>query len=264
MVMIAVAGGTGLAGRAVVEHAVAAGHQVRSLSRHRPAGGKRVAGVDYRQADFHSGEGVSAGLEGVDCLIETLDARSGAALRSLPVMSVSVLAAAEAAGVARCVLLTIVRAGECPAGYYQAQAARALSYESAAMPTTVVFCTQFHNLLAGIFAGGAKVGLVPAFKGVSIQPIATADVARVLVEEALVGGTERKSVHIGGPAVTTMKDLAQVWKTATGSKAMVTVMPLPGAFGAFLRAGKNLVPEHTVGTVGFGDWLAARSGVGTA
>lgn len=104
--MIAVAGGTGLAGRAVVEEAVAAGHRVRSLSRHLPAADKRVAGADYLQADFRTGDGVAAALEGVDAVVETMDARSGAALRSLPVMSVAVLAAAAKAGVGRSILLS--------------------------------------------------------------------------------------------------------------------------------------------------------------
>ena len=261
--MIAVAGGTGLAGRAVVEKAVAAGHRVRSLSRHLPAPERRVAGAEYVQADFRSGAGVPAALEGVDAVVETMDARSGAALRSLPVMSVAVLAAAARTGVGRCVLLTIVRAGECPMGYYQAQAARALSYEKSSMATSVVYATQFHNLVAGVFVTGAKVGVIPAFKGVSFQSISTADVAKVLVEEAQSGGDlggESRSVIVGGPEAKTMKELALAWKAATGSGAIVAGMPLPGSFGAFLRAGKNLVPDHAVGQELFGSWLSSRGG----
>ena len=261
--MIAVAGGTGLAGRAVVEEAVACGHRVRSLSRHLPAAEKRVSGAEYLRVDFRTGAGVAAALEGVDALIETMDARSGAALRSLPVMSVAVLAAAAQAGVRRCVLLTIVRAGECPMGYYQAQAARALSYEKSSMATSVVYATQFHNLLAGVFGAGARVGVIPAFNGVSFQPVSTADVASALVEEAQPGGDgggASRSVIVGGPEAKTMKELALEWKATTGSGAVVAAMPLPGSFGAFLRAGKNLVPEHAVGQETFGAWLKARAG----
>ena len=64
--MIAVAGGTGLAGRAVVEEAVACGHRVRSLSRHLPALEKRVAGAEYLQTDFRTGAGVADALAGSD------------------------------------------------------------------------------------------------------------------------------------------------------------------------------------------------------
>ncbi|MHA7268369.1 SDR family oxidoreductase [Arthrobacter sp. HLT1-20] len=258
MVLIAVAGGTGLAGRAVVEEVVARGQQVRSLSRRPPSAEARVAGAEYVHGDFRTGQGVAAGLVGADALIETLDARQGAGLRALPVTSVAALKAAADAGVRRCVLLTIVRAGECSMGYYQAQAARALSYEHSGLPTSVVYATQFHNLVAGIFSAGAKVGVIPAFHGVSFQPIATADVARVLVGEALVEGPGHRAVPAGGPAVLTMRELAQEWRFVTGSKARVTTMPLPGSFGTFLRLGKNLVPEHAVGQISFGQWLRAN------
>lgn len=261
--MIAVAGGTGLAGRAVVKEAVAAGHRVRSLSRLLPAAEKCVPGAEYLQADFRTGEGVAAALEGVEAVVETMDARSGAALRSLPVMSVAVLAAALQADVRRCVLLTIVRAGECPMGYYQAQAARALSYERSSMATSVVYATQFHNLVAGIFAAGSRVGVIPAFKGVSFQPISTADVAGVLIQEAQPGGDDAggsRTIVVGGPEAKTMKELALEWKTATGSGAIVAGMPLPGSFGAFLRAGRNLVPDHADGQESFGSWISSRGG----
>ncbi|MHA7306805.1 SDR family oxidoreductase [Arthrobacter sp. TMN-49] len=259
MVVIAVAGGTGLAGRAVVQVAIADGHKVRSLSRRPPAAEARVVGAEYVHADFRTGEGVALGLVGVDTLIETMDARSAAGLRALPVTSVAVLAAAARAGVGRCVLLTIVRAGECSMSYYEAQAARALSYERSGMATSVVYATQFHDLVAGIFSAGAKVGFIPAFRGVSFQPISTADVARLLVDEALLGGTEQRSVLAGGPAVLTMKALAQEWKTVTHSKARVTSVPLPGSLGTFLRLGRNLVPDHAVGRVSFGQWLKSKS-----
>ncbi|MGO4384301.1 SDR family oxidoreductase [Specibacter sp. RAF43] len=264
MVVIAVAGGTGIAGRAVVADAVQRGYSVRSISRKVPPAEdpRRVDGADYREADFRTGHGVAAALAGVDAVIETLDARTGAALKSLPSTSVALLAAAGRADVARCVLLTIVNAAECSMGYYQVQAARARSYESSAMPTTVVYATQFHNLVAGVFSAGARVGLIPAFTGVSFQPIAAVDVARVLVSEAAAGlapdAPRHVAVRAGGPSVWSMKALAEQWKSATGRHGVVTPMPLPGSFGTFLRAGKNLVPDDVAGSIEFSDWLASR------
>ena len=258
MVVIAVAGGTGLAGRAVIEHGVAMGYEMRSLSRHVPEVPNRVPGAQYVRADFRSGEGVAEGLAGVDALVETLDARSGVSLRAMPAMTADVLVASARAGVGRCVLLTIAGANECSLGYYQVQAARARNYERAELPTSVVYATQFHNLVAGFFSAGAKAGIIPSFSGVSFQPIATSDAARVLLAEAVEGEALRRHVIAGGPAVATMKALAQEWKDVAGSKAILTTLPLPGAFGAFLRLGKNLVPEHAVGHVGFGEWLQSR------
>lgn len=257
MALIAVAGGTGLAGQAVVKVAVAGGHRVRSLSRRPPSADARVAGVEYAHANFSTGENVDVGLAGVDALVETLDARSGAGLRALPVTTVAVLRAAVRMGVGRCVLLTIVRAGECSFGYYQAQAARALSYERSGLATSVVYATQFHELLAGIFSTGAKIGIIPVLRDVSFQPISTADVARVLLDEALHEGRDPRTVLAGGPAVLSMQELAQQWKAVTGSKSRMTAMPALGSIGAFLRGGKNLVPEHALGQLSFAEWLRA-------
>ncbi|PYI67186.1 NmrA family transcriptional regulator [Arthrobacter livingstonensis] len=264
MVLIAVAGGTGTAGCAVVADAVGRGFSVRALSRHVPAAAdpKRVAGADYLAADFRTGGGVAQALAGVDALVETLDARTGPLLKALSATTVAVLAAAQRAGVSRCVLLTIVNAAECSMGYYQVQASRARSYESSGVPATVVYATQFHNLVAGLFSTGAKVGIIPAFSGVSFQPIATADVARLLVDEAVAGldpnVARHRSVLAGGPSVWPMKAMAEQWKSAMGRHGVVTSMPLPGAFGTYLRAGRNLVPEAAVGRVEFSEWLQSR------
>ncbi|WP_104086722.1 SDR family oxidoreductase [Arthrobacter sp. GMC3] len=263
MVVVAIAGGTGIAGRAVVAEAVRRGFVVRSVSRHVPLEAERIAGVQYLAGDFRSGVGMAVALGGADVLIETLDAKTGSALKALPRTSVAVLAEASRAGIERCVLLTIVNAAECSMGYYQVQAARARSYEAAGMPTSVVYATQFHNLLAGLFSAGSKVGLIPAFTGVSFQPIATADVARILVDEAAWASTDsasfHRSVRAGGPSVWSMKALAEQWKSATSARGLVTPVPLPGAFGTFLRAGKNLAPGAELGAIEFSDWLEAGS-----
>lgn len=97
----------------------------------------------------------------------------------------------------------------------------------------MVAATQFHNLVAGIFVGGAKIAVIPAFMGVSVQSISTADVTAVLVSEALRGGQENEYVLASGPAVQSMHELALLWKLATGSKALLSAMSLPGSFGAF-------------------------------
>jgi uncharacterized protein YbjT (DUF2867 family) len=264
MVLIAVSGGTGTAGRAVVADAVGRGLRVRSVSRHvaQLTDPRRVAGAEYVEADFRTGDGVAGALAGVDVVVETLDARTGPALKALPATTVAVLAAARRAKVARCVLLTIVNAAECSMGYYQVQASRARSYESSGMPTTVVYATQFHNLVAGLFSTAAKVGIIPAFSGVSFQPIATADVAAVLVDEAVAGlepgAVPHRSVQAGGPSVWPMRALAEQWKATTGRHGVVTTMPLPGAFGTFLRAGRNLAPDAAVGRIEFNDWLTEQ------
>ncbi|MBG0741326.1 NAD(P)H-binding protein [Paeniglutamicibacter antarcticus] len=265
MATIAVAGGTGRAGRMVVAEALRRGLEVRSISRHRPSpdSPKSISDAEYVTADISSGQGLCEALAGADLLIETLDAKSGAALKVLPATSGRLLRTAAAAGIHRAVLLSIANAGQADYGYYKVQAARARQYQRAALPTAVVAATQFHDLVAGIFSSGARYGLIPVIRGVSFQPIATADVARALVDAAMESAPGSAELHgtriIGGPEVLTMRQLVGQWKTATGRKGMTTPLPLPGSLGRFLRQGGNLVPEHAAGTITFSQWLESRA-----
>lgn len=66
---IAVTGGTGRVGRAVIKVALAGGHQVVSLDRVEPEGAALPAGVEYRQVDTTVQADLVAGIRGVDALI---------------------------------------------------------------------------------------------------------------------------------------------------------------------------------------------------
>ena len=261
MVKIAVAGGTGTAGRMVVAELVRRGFEARALSRHNPEADdpQRVKDAQYFQTDVRTGNGLEEALAGVDAVIETLDGKTGAALRALPETSRTLLRAAQAAGIGRAVLLSIVNSDKSDYGYYKVQAERASLYRNAGFETTVVYATQFHDLIDSIFASGARIGLIPAFRGVSFQPIATADAATALVDAA-VGQPHTESVTVGGPEVLSMQQLARQWKASGRGRGLIVPVPLPGSFGRFLRSGQNLVPDRSYGGVTFQDWLAARQG----
>jgi hypothetical protein len=66
------------------------------------------------------------------------------------------------------------------------------------------------------------------------------------------------SVTVAGPEVLTMRELAAQWKSTLRRKGFILPVPLPGSFGSFLRAGKNLAPQHVTGVVTFRQWLLAR------
>lgn len=70
MSSIAVVGGTGYAGSAIVAEAARRGHSVISLSRHLPA--EPVAGVDYVQGAAADARGV---LDGADAIVGALSAK---------------------------------------------------------------------------------------------------------------------------------------------------------------------------------------------
>ncbi|MDZ4091608.1 MAG: NAD(P)H-binding protein [Arthrobacter sp.] len=263
MTRICVAGGTGQVGREVVRQAVAAGHGVAVLSRNPPPPGAplRTDGAEYFAADVTSGEGLAAALAGAGVVIDCLEGRSGRALKDFADGGARLLAAAQDAGVGSAVVLSVVNCDRSSFGYYASKAAKEQIYERSGLETVALRATQFHSLLAAVFAAGSKLRIIPVVTGARFQPIAPADVAAALLEEALKPATGRRhSVRtIGGPEIQEMGEFARQWKASTGSRGRLVRFPLPGAMGKYLRAGLNLVPEerHTGET--FSGWLAKNA-----
>lgn len=258
MARMLVVGGTGLAGRQVAREAAGRGHQVAVASRHVPEPSERVPGVDYHSVDLVAARGFEDALEGVDVLIDTTNGQFGSARDVLTEGALNLMHAAARWGIERAVLLSIVNVDRSGYAYYRAKAAQEVIYRESVLETRVVRATQFHDLVASMFAGGARGGLIPAFRGVRLQPIAVSDVARALVDTAEGAGTPNSTDTIGGPEVLGTRELATLYKSAVHSRALILAVPMPGALGAFWRSGGALVPQNRFGTVTFAEWLAER------
>jgi uncharacterized protein YbjT (DUF2867 family) len=259
---ICVAGGTGQIGREVVRRALSQGHAVAVLSRHPPKEGAHGHhdGATYFRGDVTTGEGLPEALAGADVVIDCLEGQTGNALRQFAAGGAILLGAAQEAGVPKAVLLSIVNCDQSTYGYYRSKADKERVYARSELETVTVRATQFHSLLARIFAAGAPVGLVAAIRGARFQTIAPDDVAAALLEAALEApsGENHRLWTIGGPEVTDMAAMARTWKQATGSKGLIVTLPLPGPMGKFLRAGSNLAPGEPSGRKTFAAWLANR------
>ena len=262
MTRICVAGGTGQLGRVVVRLAGASGRQVAVLSRNPPEGSPGHGGaVEYFRGDVTTGEGLAAALAGADVVVDCLEGRTGKALRNFADGGARLLAAAQDAGVAAAVMLSIVNCDRSTFGYYKSKAAKERVYEHSGVETLALRATQFHSLLAGVFAAGARVGVVPVVRGARFQPIAPADVSAALLEAALErpSGQRHRVRTIGGPEIAGMREFAQTWQRVTGRRGRLVELPLPGGMGSYLRAGLNLVPEARHGTQTFEGWLAMQA-----
>ncbi|SEK21047.1 SDR family oxidoreductase [Rhodococcus maanshanensis] len=256
MSTVLVAGGTGTAGAAVVAELRARGHRVLTLSRHSPEG----PAADHVTADLLTGEGLAAALDGVDAVISAVN---GQTRKTRPVFTEgarNLVRAAEAAGVRRAVLLSIVGVDRVRLSYYETLTEQEGIYSASGLDVRIVRSTQFHQLLRSIFATTARFGVIPAVRGARFQPIAPTDLARALADAALTeSATAGGRIEVGGPEVRTMRELAESWKRATGSRALVLPVPMPGAPGRFLRAGLNLTTENRYGAVTFDEWLATEA-----
>lgn len=263
MTRICIAGGTGQVGSEVVRQALALGHEVSVISRNPPPAGTsgNYDGARYFRADVTTGEGAAEALAGAAVVIDCLEGKSGTPLRNFADGGARLLDAAHAAGVGKAVLLSIINCDQLPLRFYRSKAEKEDIYASSPLETVTVRATQFHSLLVQLFSAGAKVRLIPVFKGARFQTIAPAEAASALLEAALEEpSTElHRRRTIGGPEVNGMRELAETWKRQTGSRARIAQVPLPGATGRFLREGRNLIPEQRYGSETFGSWLAKHA-----
>ncbi|QCQ91902.1 SDR family oxidoreductase [Rhodococcus sp. SGAir0479] len=249
-----VAGGTGVAGRAVATELVRRGAAVRVLSRRGGTGD----GIEHVVGDLLTGVGLAEALDGVDVVVDTTDGKTRRTRAVLTDGAANLLTAAAAAGVARAVLLSIVNVDTARFAYYRAKTEQERLYREAALPTHVVRATQFHEFVPMICAPAAKLGLVPAFTRTRFQSIDTSDVARALADAAGMVRPAAAPTVVAGPEILTMREMAVAWKDATGARGRVTNIRMPGSMGAFWREGRNLVPDNRFGTVTFAQWLARR------
>lgn len=137
---VAVVGGTGLAGRHVVEALRAAGADAQPLS--------RSTGFDVE-----TGAGLDEALSGVQRIVDVSNAGTNAedeARAFFAAAGHNLQRAAARAGVARLVVLSIVGADRASAGYLAAKLAHERAAEDGAVPTAVLRATQFHEFVGQI------------------------------------------------------------------------------------------------------------------
>jgi len=240
---VAVAGGTGLTGRHVVEQLTAAGHEPVVLS--------RSAGVD-----LVTGAGLDAALTGVDATIDVSNVttmKRDEAVGFFERAGRRLLDAAARAGVRHHVVLSIVGIDRVSTGYYQGKLRQEELVRDGAVPWTVLRATQFHEFAGQILQRlPGPVAVVPRL---TVQPIAVREVAAALV--ALVGGEPQKAApDLAGPRVESLPDMARrLVRTGTVRRRPVLPLWLPGpmAHGGLLPTGPG--PR---GTETFEQWLAGR------
>lgn len=184
---IAVAGGTGLVGRHVVQAGRDAGHDLVVLA--------RSAGVDVC-----SGAGLERALARVDVVIDTTNADTNdqAPATEFFVASTSNLGCIGAAvGVRHLVVLSIVGIDGADTGYYAAKLAQEQAALGASVPVTIVRTTQFHEFPAQMIRRG-RIGLVAELPDLRVQTVAARTVGRILAEVA-EGPPKGRARDVGGP-----------------------------------------------------------------
>lgn len=240
---VAVAGGTGVAGREVVATLADRGHEPVVVAR-------------SRGVDLLTGQGLDAALEGVDTVIdvsniETMGFRK--AERFFRTAGGNLLRAAERAGVRHHVTLSIVGIDRVPLGYYRAKLVQEQVARSGSVPWTVVRATQFHELAFQLAA--RTPGPLLVVPPMATQPIAVREAAGALVTVA-EGPPRGMAPQVAGPRVEDMADLIRRLLRSRGSRRLVLSPRLPGGVFSALANG-GLLPTETGprGAQTWDEWL---------
>lgn len=243
---IAIAGGSGVVGGYVADAAEYAGHDVVVLSRR--------TGIDVA-----SGEGLSAALEGIDVVIDTLNLRTikrSAAEPFFVTTSRNLQEAAARHGVRHIVTLSIVGIDRAPTyGYYEAKLAQEKAVAAGPTPFTILRATQFHEFPAQVL-GWFRRGPFAFVPRLQSQPVAARTVGEHLVRLATEqpGGTH----DLAGPQVHDIADLARQFAAARQLRVRIVPIPVPGKAGRDIRGGALLATDSTaIDGPSFDEWLGS-------
>jgi uncharacterized protein YbjT (DUF2867 family) len=243
MTMIAVAGGTGVVGRYVVEEVRRRGHEARVIS--------RSNGVDLT-----TGDGLDEALGGVQAVVDASNVTTNSGSRSVAFFEAAtthLLDAGARAGVAHHVALSIVGIDRVDLPYYRGKVRQEELVESGKVPWTIVRATQFHEFPGQLVDRSPRpFAVAPAMLS---QPVAAREVATVLVDTAL-GEPQGRAKDVAGPDQLLISDLVRRVLAKRHQRRIVVPLPMPGRMGRQVRDG-GLLPQGDaiLGTQTWDDWL---------
>ncbi len=242
---VAVAGGTGVVGRRVVDVVRSRGYDVVVLT--------RSAGVD-----LVAGDDLAQHLAGVDVVIDvsgTTRQRRAAAEEFFGGVTARLLVAEALAVVPHHVALSIVGVDDVDTGYYAGKRRQEQVLAAGPVPWSLLRATQFHEF-AEQSLGFARVGPVSLVPRMRTQPVAAAEVAQALVDLA-DGAPVGRAPDLAGPEEHELVDLARRVAARRRPRRRVVPVALPGAAGRAMRHGALLPADGAaLGTQTFAEWLA--------
>ncbi|HKV68707.1 MAG TPA: NAD(P)H-binding protein [Gaiellales bacterium] len=247
---IAVIGGSGLVGRAILEALELEGHERVAVS--------RSTGVDVLTGDGEL-EAALAGCDAVIDVLNTSDNEGDGPRRFFTAAAHSLLVAERAVGISHHVVLSIVgvdRIRHNP--HYIGKQHQERLARSAPIPATIVRSTQFHDF-AGMVASWTRDGDSAYVPPLLIQPIDVGDLAAVLVEVAAGPAHEDGPLEVAGPECHALVDMARRTLAARGEGVRLTT-GWREPFGVEM-AGDVLLPGPDARTAEttFDDWLERQA-----
>lgn len=242
---IAVAGGTGVLGRHIVEACRRAGHDVSGLSRR-------------TGTDLTTGEGLDAALAGVEVVVDATNTASQDRRRATAFFTAvthNLQQAGSRSNVKRLITISIVNVDRLPLGYYGAKLAQEAAARRGPLPASIVRATQFHEFPVQIMERFRlwQIAFMPHMR---VQTVAARALGDVVAGVATDPPAET-IINVAGPQPEDLVDLAKAVIARRRDKLRLVSMPIPGRAGRAMRSG-GLLPPSDARLVGptFKEWIA--------
>ncbi len=263
MTTVLVTGGTGALGKELVPRLVAAGLDVRVLSRKEHPG--VPTGVRTVRGDLDTGEGLDGATSGVDVIAHLASGTDGFAptyrkskrvdVEGTRRLIASATASTTGSGSPHIVYISIVGIDKVPLGYYRAKLETEKLIESSGFPYTILRTTQWHTLAEEVCRRLSAMPATVVPKGFRVQLLDASEVAERM--RALVQAAPAQHVaDMGGPEALELVDVLRRYVKAKGKRRVIGSVRLPGKLLRALREGHNLTPSHTDGRITWDDYLA--------
>jgi uncharacterized protein YbjT (DUF2867 family) len=235
---VAVAGGTGAAGRYAVAALRGAGHEPVVLA--------RSTGVE-----LVSGAGLADALAGVEAVIDASNIsaqRAAIVSEFFEATSRNLMRAAARSGV--------IGIDRVPYGYYKGKVHQEEVLRDSPVPVSILRAAQFHEFPGQYLASSSgRLLVVPKWRA---QPVAAREVGDLLARLAV--GAPVPMTELAGPREERVADLLRQVLAARGERRRVLEVRLPGATGRALATGGGLPgPGVTLGAQTFADWLRSQA-----
>ncbi len=237
---IAVLGGSGFVGRALVSRLLAQGERVRVLSRSADTRTRIPAGADVQVGDVFEAAFLRDAFRGTDVVINLvgiLNERGddGSGFRKVYVeLAETMLAAMKNAGVRRLLQMSALHAGDGESHYLKARGEAEARVRGSELDWTLLRPSVIAGPGDGLFCRFAQLlrfspGLPLGGADARFQPVWIGDVVDAFVRALDDAATIGRSYDLVGPEVMTLGDIVKLTAKTKGWTRFV--LPLPAALG---------------------------------
>jgi len=252
---VCIIGGSGFVGRAIVDQAIAAGHQVTVACRHpERARDMMLKGALLSAVDVTNGHGLEAALKNQDVVIYLVGLLFEKGRQNFTAAHVDgvahVLKACQQAGVQQYLHMSALGAGDVVESAYASSKGEAETMVRASKLDWSIFRPSIiygagDNFFNQFKAMSAKLPIMPVISGSSrFQPVWVEDVARAFVASIDNPNVARQSYDLGGPKTYSFQSMLELLLAVLDRQRVF--VPMPGIAAKVMATFTSILPTPPI------------------